>query len=364
MRIVLISMARRGGMVHFLVELANAMAPLGETTVVTSTAVDDSYFVADVNRVRIDTGRDGPRRLLQILNPAIWYRLWKVLQSLEADVIHIVGAHQWNPAIALICRLVDSVLVYTVHDPDPHPSAPFTIKAADRVTAKMADEVVVLTQTGRERLLEQGWSRGAVHVISHPAYTMFRRWRPRMAAEQRTILYFGRLEAYKGVQVLVEAFQAIHRYLPGWKLVIAGNGTLPRSILVTRSDAIHIRNRYMSDREAARLMHNATIVVLPYTSATQSGVAALAQAFGRPIVASAVGGLREMVIHGKTGLLVPPGNIAALAGAIRSLAKDRRRLAAMRRSTAHMGRTVWSPRAVAEAHVKVYREALRRRVAK
>jgi hypothetical protein len=69
----------------------------------------------------------------------------------------------------------------------------------------------------------------------------------------------------------------------------------------------------MPDQEAARLMHNATIVVLPYISASQSGVAALALAFGRPIIASAVGGLNEMVIHGKTGLLVPPGNVAALA---------------------------------------------------
>jgi glycosyltransferase involved in cell wall biosynthesis len=120
----------------------------------------------------------------------------------------------------------------------------------------------------------------------------------------------------------------------------------------------------MSDREAARLMHNATIVVLPYTSASQSGVAALAQAFGLPIIATAVGGLGEMVIHGKTGLLVPPGDVAALAQAIRSLAQNRRRLAAMRRWTEQMSGTTWSPHAAAEAHVKLYRRALKARAAR
>jgi glycosyltransferase involved in cell wall biosynthesis len=152
--------------------------------------------------------------------------------------------------------------------------------------------------------------------------------------------------------------------LPGWKLIIAGHGAVPPSIIAARGGDLQVQNRYISDEEASRLMHDATIVVLPYTSATQSGVAALAQAFGRPIIASAVGGLKEMVIHGKTGLLVPPGDVAALADAMRSLAENRKRLAAMRRSTAQMGRTVWSPRAVAAAHVKVYRSALRARAAK
>jgi glycosyltransferase involved in cell wall biosynthesis len=364
MRIVLVSMARRGGMVHYLAELANALAPTCETTVVTSNAIDGSYFSANVNCVRIETGQDALRRLLQTINPAMWYRLLRALRGLDADVLHIVGAHQWNPAIALLWRSLGRLLVYTVHDPEPHPRAPFTIAAADRVAARMADHVVVLTRAGRGRLVEQGWSKRIVHVISLPALTVLRRWKRRPTADQRTILCFGRIEAYKGVAVLVEAFRAIRPELPGWKLIIAGHGALPRSIVESREHAIQIRNRYMSDREAARLMQSATIVVLPYTSATQSGVAALAQAFGKPIIASAVGGLREMVIHGKTGLLVPPGDIAALAGAIRSLASDRKRLAAMQRLTIQMSRTAWSPRTVAAAHVNVYRRALRARAAK
>jgi glycosyltransferase involved in cell wall biosynthesis len=364
MKIVLISMARRGGMVHFLAELANALAPLCEITVVMSTAADESYFASKINRVRIDTGQDAPRRLLQTINPATWYRLLRVLRGLEADVIHIVGAHPWNPAIALLCRSLGSPLVYTVHDPVPHPKAPLSIATADRAAAKLADELIVMTRHGRAWLLRQGWSKGAVSAIPHPAYTLFRRWRPRTAAEHRTILYFGRIEAYKGLEVLVEAFRRIRRHLPGWKLIIAGYGGVPPSIVASRGGDLQVRNRYISDREASRLMHNATIVVLPYTSATQSGVAALAQAFGRPIIASAVGGLKDMVIHGKTGLLLPPGDVAALADAIRRLAQNRKRLAAMRRSTAQMSRTIWSPRAVAAAHVRVYRRALRARAAK
>jgi glycosyltransferase involved in cell wall biosynthesis len=357
-------MARRGGMAHFLAELANALAPLCETMVMTSAAVDDSYFAENVGRFRIDTGKDGPRRILQTLNPAMWYRILGILRSAKADVIHIVGAHQWNPVIALLCKSLGGPLVYTVHDPVPHPKAPPSIAAAERAAAKLADEVVVMTRQGRARLLQEGWPKGAVSSIPHPVYTLFRRWRPRTAAEQRTILYFGRLEAYKGLEVLVEAFQSVRSQIRGWKLIIAGHGAVPPSIVASRGGDLEVQNRYMSDQEASRLMHNATIVVLPYTSATQSGVAALAQAFGRPIIASAVGGLKEMVIHGKTGLLVPAGDAAALADAIRSLANNRKRLAAMRRSTVQMSLRTWSPRAVAAAHVKVYRRALRAQAAK
>jgi glycosyltransferase involved in cell wall biosynthesis len=293
----------------------------------------------------------------------MWCRLLGVLRGLNADVIHIVGAHPWNPAVALLCRSLRKPLVYTVHDPVPHPKAPFSIATADRAAARLADQLVVMTQQGRALLLRQGARKGAVSVIPHPVYTLFRRWKPKTAGDPRTILYFGRIEAYKGLEVLVAAFRGIRRQLPGWKLIIAGHGRLPRQIVELHAESIRIRNRYMTDPEAAELMHNATIVVLPYTSATQSGVAALAQAFERPIIASEVGGMNEMVIHGKTGLLVPPGDVAALAEAIRSLAKNRKRLAAMRRSAAQMSRTTWSPRAVAAAHVQVYRRALRARAA-
>lgn len=361
MKIALISLARRGGMVHFLAELANALATLSPTVVVMSAAADVAYFSRRVGRIRVDTGSTSLRALVQSLNPFMWHKLLSRLRAADVDLIHIVGVHQWNPAIALLCKLLGKPLVYTVHDPDAHPGAPLIIRVGDRMTARIADELVALTRHGRARLLSRGLPGDHVSVIPHPMYTLFRRWRPRTAGANRVILCFGRIEAYKGLGTLIQAFLSIRKSLDGWKLIIAGSGPLPPSIAASADEDIKILNRYMSDREVARLMHATAIVALPYTSATQSGVIALAQAFGRPVIATSVGGLKEMVVQGKTGILIPPGNVPAMANAMKSLAGNRKRLARLQRSTAALSRTAWHPRDIARAHVRMYAKVLRRR---
>ncbi|MFH1184358.1 MAG: glycosyltransferase family 4 protein [Chloroflexota bacterium] len=360
MKVVLVSLARRGGMVHFVAELGNALASVCPTVAVISSSAKATYFSRKLGKIRVNTGRNALHGVAQSLNPFMWCHLLRRLAAQKADLVHIVGVHQWNPGVALLCKVLGKPLVYTVHDPDAHPGAPMAIRAADWMTAWLADELVALTRHGRTQLLSKGFSRNAISVIPHPMYTLFRRWRPRTAKTDRVILCFGRIEAYKGLEVLVRAYLSIRKALVGWTLIVAGSGRLPRSIAELVDEDIKFVNRYISDKEVAGLMHGAGIVALPYTSATQSGVLALAQAFGRPVVGSAVGGLKEMIVHGKTGILVPPDNGPALAEALESLAGDRRRLARMRRSIATQGRIACNPRDIARAHVSMYANVLGR----
>jgi len=360
MKIVLISLARRGGMVHFLAELANALAPRSTIVVVASSLADRSYFARGVKRIPVWTGRNAIQRLAQSVNPLMWFGLLRRLSRLGADAFHIVGAHQWNPMLAVIIKLLGGPLIYTVHDPEAHPGSPLTMRAGDWITAKMADQVVVLNRYGRTRLLARGFKRGAISVIRHPMYTLFRRWRPRQRSSRKIILHFGRIETYKGLEVLIQAFDSNRESMPGWKLIVAGSGTLRDSSLGRRTRDIEILNRYVPDREVARLMQMAAFVALPYTSATQSGVIALAQAFGRPVVATSVGGLKEMVVPGKTGILVPPHNVTALGRALVSLATDPRLLARMRDNVARSAKASCDPSAIAIAHLVLYREVLGR----
>jgi len=81
--------------------------------------------------------------------------------------------------------------------------------------------------------------------------------------------------------------------------------------------------RYVSDQETAEYFARADVCVLPYRSATGSGVVTVAYHFDTPVVVTAVGGLPEAVVDGETGLLVPPGSPAALAEAIGSMTADR-----------------------------------------
>jgi starch synthase len=360
MKVVLVSLARRGGMVHFLAEVAGALSQRTDTTVVTSSLADLSYLPRAVARLQVNTGGNSLGSIARYINPLTWYRLARRLRSLHANLVHIVGVHEWNPTLALLCKLLQQPIVYTVHDPTAHPGAPWVIRIGDWLTIRLADKVVTLTRHGRRQLLLRRIPAKKIVVIPHPMYSLFLSWRRASRRPSKMILYFGRLEAYKSLQTLVSAFAAVRERLQGWSLTIAGSGSLPPFLLERNRRDIRILNRYLADREVAQLMSEAAIVALPYTSATQSGVVALAQAFARPMISTAVGGLREMIVQGKTGILVPPGDMPAFARALLSLGASNARRLRMERYISQQADAPWQPHNVAKAHLRLYQGMLRK----
>jgi glycosyltransferase involved in cell wall biosynthesis len=107
---------------------------------------------------------------------------------------------------------------------------------------------------------------------------------------------------------------------PAATLVVAGDfyeDPAPYRALATKAgDSVRLREGYQSDEDVEALFRAADVVVLPYRSATQSGVTHVAYALGVPVITTDVGGLAETVRPGETGLVVPPEDPAALAGAV------------------------------------------------
>ncbi len=358
MKVVLISLARRGGMVHFQAELANSLARIAPTAVVCSSAVPASYFSAKVQRIVMDTGNGALSSLGQAVNPTSWLRLERVLRNSEADLIHFVGPHEWNPAVALVCKALRKPMIYTAHDPIPHPGAPIPIRLSNAMMESMADAIVVLSRHGRQQLLSIGIPDRKIHLIPHGVYSFFTRDKRKHVKTEKVILFFGRIEAYKGLDILIAAFSGLRGNLDDWKLVIAGSGDLPRWMAQVDRSRIEIINTYLADEEVATLMQRAQMVVIPYTEASQSGVIATAYAFGRPVIATDVGGLNEMVLDGKTGILIPPNDADALAQAMCSLADDGRRRLRMGKNAYQLGQREWSWTAIAQDHLTLYSKVL------
>jgi glycosyltransferase involved in cell wall biosynthesis len=134
------------------------------------------------------------------------------------------------------------------------------------------------------------------------------------------LLFFGFIRPYKGLDVLLDAVAALGRddiYLTvvgeHW-----GDSTQLR-VSVANVPNIELHLRYMDDAEAAEYFARADFVVLPYLSATGSAVASVALHYNKPVIASATGGLIDVIIDGQTGMLVPPGDAPALAAAIASV---------------------------------------------
>ncbi len=282
MKIVLVSLARRGGMLHFQVELANGLARLVPTAVVMSAAAPVSYVASAVHKSVVPAGKGTLGSIASALNPALWYALWKGIAASQPDLVHITGSHAWNPLVAAFSRLQGKPLLYTVHDPEEHSGAPASIRLSNRITTRMANSLVVLTEHGRQVLLSRGVAAGRVRAIPHGVYSFFRTWRDNNIRARKIILYFGRFEPYKGLETLVQAFGKIRHDLPGWRLLLAGNGRLPAALDGARLPEVEILSGYVPDEQVAGLMQRAGMVVLPYTTASQSGVIATAYAFGRP----------------------------------------------------------------------------------
>ena len=168
-----------------------------------------------------------------------------------------------------------------------------------------------------------------MHVIPHgaePGVRGGRSVRP-VIETGPVVLFFGVWSKYKGIEVLLAAFALVRADVPESRLVLAGDAgadidvetVLERARQIGNVDA---RPGYVPVEDVAPLFDSARVVATPYIRATQSGVAHLAYTFGRPIVATAVGDLPEVIQDNVTGLLVEPGDAEGLAAAIVKLLKD------------------------------------------
>jgi glycosyltransferase involved in cell wall biosynthesis len=139
----------------------------------------------------------------------------------------------------------------------------------------------------------------------------------------RCVLFFGRLERYKGLDVLLDVVPRVRKRFPAVRFDLIGPGAMPA--LVTRASSlpgVRVVNRWVDDEEVADVFEHADMIVLPYTTATQSGVIPVAAAFGLPVIASDIGGLREQLADGRCGVLVGVRDREALENAIVELLDD------------------------------------------
>jgi glycosyltransferase involved in cell wall biosynthesis len=219
-------------------------------------------------------------------------------------------------------------LVITIHDPrhhvgdrgaqnTPQPIYDFGFKRADKIIVHGHQlKTVVVDQVGIDAEL--------VHVIPlivHGDDTVHRQ----IQEEDYSILFFGRIWEYKGLEYLIKAQPLIAAKIPEARIVIAGQGedfARYRRMMIN-PECFEVHNEYVSDDKRAELFRRSSVVVLPYVEATQSAVIPLAYTFAKPVVATTVGSLPEVVDHGQTGYLVPPRDERALAESIVRLLRDK-----------------------------------------
>lgn len=304
---------------EYSTRLAEALAPHADILFVLSRdsrmrQCEPGWFRRATAGVRLMEFRTKRRPLRWLSTPLVLARCL----LFRPDVIHI--HEQTDFCTTLVTRIVarTAPLVLTVHDPKPHlgRDAEQCMNLRNRDVVRSAAKLFhVHGEYCRRQLLEAvGGARPIVStyhgVIQEPAPNEKR------AAEPGRILFFGRMEEYKGVDVLIEAFERLNARGREYTLVLAGEGPAVDRARAERTRGVVLINRFISRDEAIVELQKASLVALPYLEATQSGVAAAAIANGRAMVASAVGGLGDVVQECRNGLLVSPGDPGELADAI------------------------------------------------
>ena len=219
----------------------------------------------------------------------------------------------------------------------PHERRPFDL-AFTRWMLRNSDGYLVMSESV-ERDLDRLKPGAPRRRVLHPLYAQFDRgrWtresaRERLGLDGEVAVFFGYVRRYKGLDTLLEAWPMVRAHRPA-TLVVAGefyDDAAPYREQVARVNAgaaadsagtgarppVRLLDRYLADEEVEALFKAADVVVLPYRSATQSGVTHVAYALGTPVITTDVGGLSETVRPGGTGLVVPPEDPAALAEAV------------------------------------------------
>jgi len=244
----------------------------------------------------------------------------KLLNSFRPDIIHI----QESADLANLAFFVWAVpLVVTVHDVNFHPGGEgrYLRRGLHKCVCRYINgKIIVHGKRLKNELLEgTGRSSHDVFTIPHGCLFSFDSASPNTTEEEEhSILFFGRIQEYKGLRYLIEAIPLVTEKISNFKVIIAGTGKdlAKHRNLLKGNPHFEVHDRFIPTAEVHCFFRRCSLVVLPYIEASQSGVVAMAFAFGKPVVATDVGSLGEMVEDGKTGVLVPPCDVKKLADAI------------------------------------------------
>ncbi|MDZ7290112.1 MAG: glycosyltransferase [candidate division KSB1 bacterium] len=285
-------------------------------------------------RTQLDTSKTAievpSRRTLDSIGPVSWWRTAAAIVRCQPRAVVVM--HQmpfFAPCLGTLLRLIrrqasttrQILLCHNLIPHEPHFfDAPLT-----RYLLAMPDAFLVLSEAVEREVLRFRPDARLVRV-PQPIYDFFPTAPSRQAARQRlslpleqpVVLFFGLVRAYKGLAILLHAMT----YLPHVHLLIAGEFYQSRHDYQRQiseldlKDRVYLEDRYIPNEEVPAYFAAADVVVLPYLSATQSGVSKLAYHFDKPVIVTNVGGLAEEVEAGRTGYVVPPGDPVALAEAI------------------------------------------------
>lgn len=341
--------------------LFNIKKQIPKTAIIPATDYDEfqpySKYM-DMNKVFIAnrTGQSG-------YSLSFWkhkYDLYRFIKNGRFDIIHTDV--MLSSCFSFIYRM-GIKCVQTVHDPFPHSGEVTSRKSsAYRSVIKNVKYFILLNNKQKSEFCQTyNINPSNVFINRLGVYDNIKAFvKPEWKERKNNVLFFGRISPYKGVEYLCEAMKKVHEAIPNATLTIAGGGKMYFDIApYEQLNYVDVRNHYVDMEELAQLVTECSITVCPYTDATQSGVIMTSFSLNKPVVATNVGGLGEMIEDGISGLFVSPKDSDSLACAIIRLLSDTQLCNKMVKNIANSydrGERAWS--SIVDKYIETYNAVL------
>lgn len=279
-------------------------------------------------------------RLIDSINPITWIKTVRFIYKLKPDLITFIWYQPFfGFSIGTIARLLHKVfngkILFITENIISH-EAMFYDKILTKYALNSADKFLVLSDVV-EKGIKELYKTKKVYRSTLPIYDCYE-FNNDLTKEQtrkildipqdkKVLLFFGYVRPYKGLSTLIEALQILLQEDDSYLLLIVGEFYEPKEKYIEQIERLkiegHIKiiDEYVPNEEVKIYYQSADIVVLPYKSATQSGILNIAYGFRKPVIVTNVGGLPELVEEGRTGFIVEPNSPHALAEGIKKFFK-------------------------------------------
>lgn len=324
----------RGGIAQFNAQLYKALVKKHNVTAYNFTRLypklifpGKSQFVSpDDEAAQIET-----IRILDSINPLTYRKTMKKILAQKPDLLLI---QYWNPIVAPSLGYIAGksknkkiITLSIIANIKSHESVPLE-RLITKWYINQNDGIIILAEAGKRDLLELK-PDAKYFIHPHPNYEHFGKRLSKIEARKKLgipenkkiLLYFGFIRHYKGLDIFLEAFSQLD---DEYFLIVAGEcyGSFDKYQKIidnnNLSNRILLQLEYLKDSEISPYFSAADVCVLPYRSATQSGIVGIAYHFGLPIIATDVGGLREVIEPYGTGIIIDKPEPTLLSNAIQS----------------------------------------------
>lgn len=343
------------GISYYTIRLANAMSEKKDVSVICFRQLLPTFLfpgkshvgknISDLNfspEIPVFDGMD-------YNNPLTWIRAYSFIKVQKPDVIIL----QWWTSSVAHMQLLLKIFAGLLHKPkiiiefhevvDPFEESILPIRLYSKITGKLLrknlDAYITHSESDKQLVAERySIAPEKIHVIPHGLYDQYGELldikearRDLSINDEFVLLSFGLIRKYKGTPYLIRAFEQLpSEVLEKSRLLIVGEIWEDRKELLDQikaspsHDKITLVDEYVPDEKVNLYFSAADIVVLPYLRASQSGIAHIAMSFGKPVVVSEVGGLKESMAGYEGTFFVPPGDIESIRKAILNLLETRR----------------------------------------